>query len=211
MGGDGMWFARRRRSAMTGLLALTGLALATGGPARADSITMKVNGWSNPPIGYVQFCRQFADQCAQQGPETAASLTAERWRDLQKVNLLVNQSVTPVTDLAYYNTEEVWALPGSYGDCEDYVLMKRKLLVERGWSTGALLVTVVFDEVGDGHAVLLVRTDRGELVLDNKTDAILAWYDTAYRFVKRQSIGDPNRWVSVGDPRWTARSTAAPR
>ena len=89
--------------------------------------------------------------------------------------------------------------------------MKRKLLVERGWSTGALLVTVVFDEIGDGHAVLLVRTDRGELVLDNKTDAVLAWYETAYRFVKRQSVADPNRWVSVGDPRWTARSTAAPR
>lgn len=196
---------------MVGSLALTGLALATVGAARADNMTMKVNGWSNPPVGYVHFCRTFADQCAQHGQEAAASLTADRWRDLQEVNLLVNQSVTPVTDLAYYNTEEVWALPASYGDCEDYVLMKRKLLVERGWSTGALLVTVVFDEVGDGHAVLLVRTDRGELVLDNKTDVILAWYDTAYRFVKRQSTADPNRWVSVGDPRWTARSTAAPR
>ena len=91
----------------------------------------KVNGWSTPPVGYVQFCRSFADQCRQHGREAAASLTAERWRDLQDVNLSVNRSVRPVTDLDYYNSEELWALPSSYGDCEDYVLMKRKLLVER--------------------------------------------------------------------------------
>jgi predicted transglutaminase-like cysteine proteinase len=70
---------------------------------------------------------------------------------------------------------------------------------------------VVFDEVGDGHAVLLVRTSSGDFVLDNKTDTIRAWQDTAYRFVKRQSVADPNRWVSVGDPRWTTQNTAAPR
>ena len=70
---------------------------------------------------------------------------------------------------------------------------------------------MVFDEVGDGHAVLLARTSRGELVLDNKTDDIRLWHETAYRYVKRQSITDPNRWVSVGDPRWSAQNTAAPR
>ena len=75
---------------------------------------------------------------------------------------------------------------------------------------GALLITVVFDEAGDGHAVLAVRTDRGEFILDNKTDRIRFWQQTAYRYVKRQSVSDPNRWVSVGDSRWTP-STAAPR
>ena len=139
------------------------------------------------------------------------TLTADRWRELESVNLAVNQTIVPVTDLAYYRVEEVWALPTSHGDCEDYVLLKRKTLIERGWPTGSLLVTVVFDEAGDGHAVLLVRTDRGDLVLDNKVDAIRAWYDTAYQFVKRQSAVDPNRWVSVGDPRWTTRNTAAAR
>ena len=105
----------------------------------------------------------------------------------------------------------MWTLPDAYGDCEDYVLLKRKLLVERGWSTSDLLVSVVFDEVGDGHAVLLARTTRGDFVLDNKTDRVLRWYETAYHFVKRQSVSDPNRWVSVGDPRWTTQNTAAAR
>jgi predicted transglutaminase-like cysteine proteinase len=57
----------------------------------------------------------------------------------------------------------------------------------------------------------MARTNRGDLVLDNKTDAIRLWHETAYRYVKRQSVVDPKRWVSLGDPRWTTRSTAAPR
>jgi predicted transglutaminase-like cysteine proteinase len=172
---------------------------------------MQVSGWTNPPVGYVDFCRNFPGQCVPQGSGSAKSLTEESWRDLQDVNFTVNHSVSPVTDLLYYQRDEVWTLPQAYGDCEDYVLLKRKLLVERGWSTGDLLVSVVFDEVGDGHAVLLARTSRGDFVLDNKTDRVNRWYDTAYHFVKRQSVDDPNRWVSLGDPRWTTQNTAAAR
>jgi hypothetical protein len=49
----------------------------------------------------------------------------------------------------------------------------------------------------NGHAVLTVKTDRGEYILDNQTDDILFWADTGYRFVKRQSQSDPNGWVSL--------------
>jgi predicted transglutaminase-like cysteine proteinase len=172
---------------------------------------MKVSGWANPPIGYVDFCRNFPGECAVAGEPSPEPLTEHHWRDLQEVNTLVNRIVSPATDLDYYQADEVWTLPETYGDCEDYVLLKRKWLVERGWPTGALLITVVFDEVGEGHAVLLARTSGGEFVLDNKTDAVRRWYDTAYRFVKRQSVDDPNRWVSVGDPRWTTQNTATSR
>ena len=172
---------------------------------------MQVSGWTNPPVGYIDFCRNFPGQCVSQGPGMAQTLTEESWRDLQDVNFTVNHSISPVTDLQYYQRDEVWTLPQGYGDCEDYVLLKRKLLVERGWSTGDLLVSVVFDEVGDGHAVLLARTTRGDFVLDNKTDRVSRWYDTAYHFVKRQSVDDPNRWVSLGDPRWNTQNTAAAR
>ena len=60
---------------------------------------------------------------------------------------------------------------------------------------------MVRDRHGDGHAVLTVKTDKGEFVLDNQNDEILLWSDTGYRFVKRQSQADPNVWVSLGDPR----------
>jgi predicted transglutaminase-like cysteine proteinase len=170
---------------------------------------MQVNGSANPPVGYVDFCRNFGDQCESHGGGTPVALTTGRWRELRSVNSGVNHKIAPSTDLALYGKEEVWTLPASRGDCEDYVLLKRKELVGRGWPTGALLVTVVFDEVGDGHAVLLARTSGGDFVLDNKTDAVRPWYETAYQFVKRQSTSDPNRWVALGDPRWTTRATAS--
>ena len=198
-----------RCAAVAGVLAIAGLTSFT--PSKADPPAMRINGWTTPPVGYVEFCRTSADQCAPEGKNAPVELSTDHWQDLQEVNALVNRIVEPVTDIDYYRREEVWAVPGAYGDCEDYVLLKRKWLAERGWPTGALLVTVVFDEVGDGHAVLLVRTSRGDLVLDNKTDDIRAWYSTAYRYVKRQSVSDPRVWVSVGDPRWTTNSTAASR
>ncbi|MGD0025174.1 MAG: transglutaminase-like cysteine peptidase, partial [Xanthobacteraceae bacterium] len=90
-----------------------------------------------------------------------------------------------------------------YGDCEDYVLLKRRMLMQAGWPREALLITVVRDLHGDGHAILTVKTDKGEFILDNQRDEILLWSDTGYRFVKRQSQSDPNVWVSLGEPRGT--------
>jgi predicted transglutaminase-like cysteine proteinase len=204
--------AYARRPALSGAFALAGaLVVALASPAGADGFAMRVNGLTNPPLGYLDFCRNTPQECAVRGGGTAEALDEVRWRELNDLNSFVNHIVVPETDMAQYHAEEVWALPGEYGDCEDYVLLKRKLLGERGWPTGSLLITVVFDEVNDGHAVLLVRTDRGDMVLDNKVDTIRRWQDTPYRYVKRQSVEDPNRWVSLGDPRWTTRSTAAPR
>lgn len=199
------------RSLVAGFFALWALALGAAEEAFAEDLTMKVSGWTNPPVGYVDFCRNFPEECRPVGSDAAKALTERRWQDLQEVNTFVNRIILPATDRDFHGVDEVWTLPETRGDCEDYVLLKRKWLVERGWPTGALLVTVVFDEVGDGHAVLLVRTNGGDYVLDNKIDAIRPWHETAYRFVKRQSVNDPNRWVSVGDPRWTTHNTAASR
>jgi predicted transglutaminase-like cysteine proteinase len=200
-------FACRPRVA--GFLIIAGLALGGAGSVSAEGMSMQVGGSTNPPVGYLDFCRHFQAECVAQGTDQPETLTPKRWRELQEVNTLANQVISPVTDLDYYKRDEVWTLPESYGDCEDYVLLKRKWLIERGWSTGSLLVSVVFDEIGDGHAVLLARTSRGDFVLDNKTNKLRRWYDTAYHFVKRQSVNDPNRWVSIGDPRWTTQATTA--
>jgi len=62
---------------------------------------------------------------------------------------------------------------------------------------------VVRDAKGEGHAVLTVKTDKGEYILDNQDERILLWSETTYRFVKRQSQTDPNEWVSLGDTRPT--------
>ena len=131
-------------------------------------------------------------------------LTTHAWKDLERVNLFVNTHVKPMTDMEHWGVVERWNYPDDgYGDCEDYVLQKRRLLMAAGWPREALLITVVRDKRGDGHAILTVKTDKGEFILDNQNDQILLWSDTGYRFVKRQSQSDQNIWVSLGDPRGT--------
>src|SRR5690606_38713788 len=125
-------------------------------------------------------------------------LTPAAVRELERVNRYANEQVKPMTDRDQFGIIEKWTYPESgFGDCEDYVLLKRRMLLQLGWPRSALLITVVRDKKGDGHSVLTVRTDQGELVLDNQVEDILPWQDTGYRYTKRQSQTDPNLWVSL--------------
>ena len=54
---------------------------------------------------------------------------------------------------------------------------------------------------GDGHAVLTVRTDRGDFILDNLVSKVLDWRDTRYRYLKRQSTANAGKWVDIIDDR----------
>ena len=155
-------------------------------------------GETLPPIGYVNFCRERAAECRASGRFTdRIQLTADKFAELKEVNRSVNDAVAPVTDLDLYGKVEMWTYPVKQGDCEDYVLLKRRILIERGWPESTLLITVVRDEKNDGHAVLTVRTDRGDFVLDNKQSEVLAWADTPYTFVKQQSARNPLLWISL--------------
>ena len=153
------------------------------------------------PIGWVEFCADNPEEC-RGGPTQARDIVMSQaaWRDLNKVNDWVNETIKPMTDMDHWGVIEKWSLPtDGYGDCEDYVLMKRKMLIDAGWPREALLITVVRDKKGEGHAVLTVKSDKGEFILDNQDESILPWTETGYRFVKRQSQSDPNVWVSLGD------------
>ena len=70
-------------------------------------------------------------------------------------------------------------------------------------------LSAVIDREGAGHAVLTVVTDRGDYVLDNQDEAILPWTHTGYRFVKRQSMHDPNVWALIGASARDPVATAA--
>jgi len=163
------------------------------------------------PIGWVEFCTENPRECAT--GRTAARdvvLTPQAWSSLMRINDWVNQSIKPITDQDHWGVVEKWSYPDDgYGDCEDYVLLKRRMLVEAGWPREALLITVVRDRKGDGHAVLTVKTDKGEFILDNQNEKVLAWHETGYRFVKRQSQTDQNVWVSLGDPRPAVATASA--
>jgi predicted transglutaminase-like cysteine proteinase len=158
------------------------------------------------PIGWVDFCNDHAAECATR-PSAARDvvLSSAAWRDLQRINQYVNTTIKPMTDMEHWGVVEKWSYPDDgYGDCEDYVLLKRRLLIDAGWPREALLVTVVRDKQGDGHAVLTVRTSKGEFILDNQNEKVLLWTETGYGFVKRQSQTDPNVWVLLSPPRPTA-------
>jgi predicted transglutaminase-like cysteine proteinase len=158
----------------------------------------------------VEFCTENPRDCnTNQLDARDVVLSNKAWHDLVRVNQWVNEHVKPMTDLEHWGVVERWSYPDDgYGDCEDYVLLKRRMLMRAGWPRQALLITVVRDRKGEGHAVLTVKTDKGEFILDNQNEEILLWSDTGYRYVKRQSQSDPNVWVALGDPR-PAVSTAA--
>lgn len=152
-----------------------------------------------PPFGYVGFCVRNPQECegGTDMPRDEA-MTPEKWEELTRVNEYVNASVPQVSDAMLYDREEWWAYPdGRGGDCEDFALMKQKLLIERGWAPENLLIAVVREWNGDGHAVLLVKTDRGEFVLDNKNWEVVAWQDAPYQWIKRQSRERPYIWVNL--------------
>jgi predicted transglutaminase-like cysteine proteinase len=177
------------------------VALAVPEPERSvakPAPFMRVHQPALPPYGYLRFCAEAPQECVA-GPFADARIeaTADRLTELDLLNRHVNRIIEPATDLEIYGELERWTLPGKRGDCEDYALMKRHLLMKRGWPASALLITVVRDEKNEGHAILTARTSKGDYILDNKTDEMRLWHETPYVFVMRQSYIDPNVWLSL--------------
>jgi predicted transglutaminase-like cysteine proteinase len=191
------------RTASAGVIAFALFASPNTSTAEERALFITVGEITRAPIGWVEFCVEYDPECKTK-PSAARDvvLSGQAWKDLQRINLWVNTHVKPMTDMEHWGVVERWNYPDDgYGDCEDYVLQKRKMLMQSGWPREALLITVVRDKNGDGHAVLTVKTDKGEYILDNQTDDVVLWSETGYRFVKRQSQSDPNVWVALGEPR----------
>jgi predicted transglutaminase-like cysteine proteinase len=151
-----------------------------------------------PLPAWVDYCRRRPDDCrvALHQP-LSVPLTPALLEKLKAVNAAVNGAVRPKTDLEHWGVQDHWDLAeDGFGDCEDYQLLKRKLLVEAGIPRRALLMTVAWDAGHNGHALLMVRTDRGDLVLDNERNKVLLWKDTGYVFVKRESQYATG-WVAI--------------
>lgn len=155
---------------------------------------------TTPPIGWVEFCQRDQTECNVPTMRPAiVSLNEGNWKEILRINAAVNREVEPVTDMDHFGVVELWSYPtDGKGDCEDYVLEKRKRLMQAGFPRQALLITVVRDLKGDGHAVLTMKTDRGDFILDNQVPKVVAWSETGYRYIKRQAQDHPNKWISLG-------------
>jgi predicted transglutaminase-like cysteine proteinase len=172
--------------------------------AQADSnmAFMKTGGRTSQPIGHYEFCQSYRNECnIKSSDDSPAHLTPKIWNLMVQINSQVNAQVQPATDMDIWGKAEVWSYPTTVGDCEDYVLLKRKLLNESGVPISDLLITVVRQMNGEGHAVLTVRTDRGDYVLDNLELRIKPWNETNYDYLKRQAANNTGAWVSINDDR----------
>jgi predicted transglutaminase-like cysteine proteinase len=138
-------------------------------------------------------------------PVGHVKLTPERMAQLQRVNNHVNSTIVEVSDLEQYGREDVWTIPTSgKGDCEDFALLKRKLLIQQGWPASSMSLALGATAQGVTHAVLTVTTDQGEYVLDNLTSSILPPSQTGIVFHSRQS---GRGWISASGER-TSEPTA---
>lgn len=159
---------------------------------------MRVYSNAQPPYGFVRFCETSPDQCmSTSSNDSRFDATPERLSELDEINRSVNRDIEPATDMEIYGVNELWTLPITRGDCEDFALLKRKKLMERGWPSASLLLTVVRDEKNEGHAILTARTTQGDFILDNKIESVKLWNQTPYHYVMRQSYIDPKIWVSL--------------
>lgn len=162
------------------------------------------------PVGHAEFCRARPSECRPNAEIVpAVTLTDTLWQQLLTVNASWNNAVVPVSDQDLYQVAEFWTYPNGYGDCEDYALAKRRDLINAGWPASTLMIAVVKQANGEGHAVLMVRTDRGDLVLDNQIGSVDLWSATPYQFIKRQSQADAGKWVDMFDTRDAVVATAA--
>ncbi|TXM98434.1 transglutaminase-like cysteine peptidase [Methylobacterium sp. WL103] len=201
------WRFALRSTGRAAALGFAGTILMIGGASTQprtlaslpDAATPVETGAAARPVAaWTAFCQRMPTECDVDTREpTTIRFDADLWRTLTGVNRRVNARIRPVTDQAHWGVVDRWDFPDDgFGDCEDYQLLKRRMLIERGLPRRALRMTVVIDDIGEGHAVLMVRTDRGDFILDNKTNTILSWRDTGYAYIKREGQ-DGRAWVTL--------------
>ncbi len=145
------------------------------------------------PFAHVMFCARNPDECTVRGDVSEVPLSPLAEKQLGDINASVNRSIRPTDE----RQGDVWQVNVKAGDCEDFALTKRDHLIAMGWSSKALRIAVTKTPAGKGHAVLVVKTDRGDLVLDNRTNAIKGWKDTDLRWLMIQSGDDPKIWYEL--------------
>lgn len=156
---------------------------------------IRTSGATLAPFAFVRFCRSNQTDCEADRGASIVDMTAENRRKLQSVNASVNRSIKPVNDAP--SQGDVWAADVASGDCEDFALTKRRHLIAQGWPARSLRIAVARTRSGEGHAVLVVKTSDGDLVLDNRFSAIRTWDKTDLTWEKIQSEENPRLWFAI--------------
>src|SRR5262249_2496501 len=150
------------------------------------------------PFQHVRFCLHYPAECRSNRTEDERiTLTDENSDLLDRVNRGVNAAITSVQKRYNTDLQDGWTIAPAMGDCNDYAVTKRHELHQSGLPAPALRLAMVMTAAGIGHLVLLVATTKGDLVLDNLTDAIRPWQNTGYHWLKIQSAADARFWYKI--------------
>lgn len=172
---------------MSGYLRISGVLLATALSAAALA-PLPALAAAHAPLGYQLMCLKTPEQC-RGGGASSISVTADIMALLKRINAKVNRSIRP----QYDKGNDVWSASARSGDCEDYVLAKRAALIKAGLPASSLRIAYVKTRQGEGHAILVVKANGKDLVLDNLTSAIRPLGRTGYSVVS-MSGANPTRW-----------------
>lgn len=167
------------------------------------TITAKAESWlktgssTSIPYGHHAYCKSRPSDCGAMRAAAPEALTSARLSTLKSVNASINRSIEAKSDQSLYGKTEVWAYPVKQGDCEDYALAKRARLQRLGFHPANLLLAMAKRPNGEAHVVVVVRTNKGDLVLDNLTDQVQPVSRTRLRFLKIQNARNAADWVRV--------------
>lgn len=178
--GPGSGYGKRR--GLTGrlvsaMLAAT-MAVSAALPAEAAGVPI--------PHGFLVMCQDHPSEC-RGGGASSVKYTDKLFALLKRINARVNNGITPVRN----EVIDVWSINATRGDCEEYVLAKRRALISAGIPASALSIVYALRN-GGGHAILAIHTDRGDYVLDNMTGRIKPLWQTGYKLI---SMSGPNPLV----------------
>ena len=167
-----------------------------------------------PPMGYIAMCLDAptSDMCS--GGTDAPRLirmTPAIFAEIDAVNRYAN-ALPEISDADKYGVSEKWVEPDtrdtSGGDCEDIAMLKRAILISHGLPTSALLIAVVKQWNDEGHTALIVRSDKGDFVLDNLRPGVDPISEAPYLFLKMQSASRPFVWVDMTGEKGVAKKMA---
>lgn len=174
-----MLIPRRGLTAFASLMAAIMLACAV--PANAAG--------GHAPLGYQLMCLKTPQEC-KGGGKAKITVTTDVMATLKRVNSHFNRTIKPRNDAA---GADVWSTSASSGDCEDYVLAKRKALIKAGIPASALRIAYTKTRKGEGHAILVVKANGKDLVLDNLSATVKPLSQTGYRILS-MSGANPLNW-----------------
>ena len=160
-------------------------------------------GQAVPPAGFLDFCAGGGaghPACPGAGnkvrAETAA-ISQPVLAALSDYNATVNRQVRYQSDQLRFRVRDQWQTADDTGDCEDIALRKMNGLVAAGWPPAAFSLIIGKTESGESHAALLLRTEKGDFLLDSTQDGVGLWHESGTEWLIRQHPGQKHRWEVI--------------